>query len=428
MITWSYVFYFSFTCAAFMLGLLGLGFAVILPGVERFSKRFFLVYFIVLMACCFVSLIDVTLYAQPVPETVIYFVLVLECLLISVPLPMMTLYLLHCCRENMRNSRLLHAVLGLWMVFFILLVSARYTGVFYYAASDNYYYRGSLYPLLVLPLVMIQILNLAGMIRYRKRISPKIRYSFLIAILPMTAVLLVQMFIDVFPLLDISIVLSALAMYGLILSEQIKEDLRHQREIANQRAKIMVLEMRPHFIYNTLTSVYCLCNQDPKLARRVIMDFTTYLRRNFTAIASETPVPFSSELEHTRAYLAVEKAQYEDSLFVDYDTPHTRFRVPPLTLQLLVENAIKHGRDPYAGAFHISIRTKKTDAGSEIIVADDGRGFDPDETKEYGIALNNIRQRLKIMCGGSLEISAGNGGGTVVTVTIPDSSEKQKRV
>ena len=56
-----------------------------------------------------------------------------------------------------------------------------------------------------------------------------------------------------------------------------------------------------------------------------------------------------------RAYLAVEQAQYEDSLFVDYDTPHIRFRVPPLTLQPIVENAVKHGRDPYAGPFHISV-------------------------------------------------------------------------
>jgi len=70
------------------------------------------------------------------------------------------------------------------------------------------------------------------------------------------------------------------------------------------------------------------------------------------------------ELEHARAYLAVEQAQYEDSLFVEYDTPHLMFRVPPLTLRSIVENAVWHGRAPYAGPFHISIRTWKTDSGS----------------------------------------------------------------
>ena len=184
--------------------------------------------------------------------------------------------------------------------------------------------------------------------------------------------------------------------------------------------------MRPNFIYNTMTSIYCLCNQTPQLARQVIMDFTTYLRKNFTAIASTEPIPFSSELEHTRAYLAVEQAQYEDSLFVDYDTPHTFFRVPPLTLQPIVENAIKHGRDPYVGPFHISIRTRKTTSGSEIVVADNGRWFDSVDDGEPHIALRNIQQRLRIMCGGCLMITPGESGGTVVTVVIHDIAGTQE--
>ncbi|MBQ7193859.1 MAG: histidine kinase, partial [Synergistaceae bacterium] len=206
-------------------------------------------------------------------------------------------------------------------------------------------------------------------------------------------------------------VLSMLSLYGLILSDQLEQYM-------NQRNSIMVLEMRPHFIYNTMTSIYCLCGQNPQLARQVIMDFTTYLRKNFNAIASAVPIPFTSELEHTRAYLAVEQAQYEDSLFVEYDTPHTCFRVPPLTLQPIVENAVKHGRDPYAGPFRISIRTRKTDSGSEIIVEDNGRGFDPDNYRKAHTALANIRQRLKMMCKGEMTITPRKEGGTMVKVTI----------
>lgn len=162
------------------------------------------------------------------------------------------------------------------------------------------------------------------------------------------------------------------------------------------------------------------------MARQVIMDFTNYLRKNFTAVASAEPIPFSSELEHVKAYLAVEQALYEDSLFVDYDTPHTSFRVPPLTLQPIVENAVKHGRDPYAGPFQISIRTRKMDSGSEIVVADNGRGFDPAETAEPHIALKNIQQRLEILCNAHLDIAANDGGGTVVTVTIPDHDTQEQ--
>ena len=118
----------------------------------------------------------------------------------------------------------------------------------------------------------------------------------------------------------------------------------------------------------------------------------------------------------------MEQALYEDSLFVEYDTPHTWFRVPPLTLQPIVENAVKHGRDPYAGPFHISIRTRKTNSGSEIVVADNGRGLLPSDNEEPHIALKNIEERLEIMCGGSLTITPGDSSGTVVKLTIPDSA------
>ena len=422
---WVDIFYFFIGGVALVLSTLGLWFTAIMPGIDRWSKRFFLSYFFVLMMCCLFGSAEVIFYYYPVSIPAMYFVVILDSMLLALPLPMLTVYLLHCCGENMRSSKLLYSVLCMLGVHFVHLAITPFTEFFLYVMPNGRWYRGVGYQLAVLPLIVIMLLNLAGVIRFRKRISHKIFLSFLASIVPTTAAFFVQLFFEVFPLIDIGYVISALSMYGLILSDQITHDLNHQREIANQRANIMVLQMRPHFIYNTMTSIYCLCNQNPKLARQVIMDFTTYLRKNFTAIASAEPIPFSSELEHTQAYLAVEQAQYEDGLFVDYDTPHTSFRVPPLTLQPIVENAIKHGRDPYAGPFHVSIRTRKTDSGSEIIVADNGRGFTPNDDGEAHIALKNIQQRLRIMCDGSLTITPNDGGGTVVTVIIPYRAEEE---
>ena len=177
--------------------------------------------------------------------------------------------------------------------------------------------------------------------------------------------------------------------------------------------------MRPHFIYNTMMSIYYLCRQNPDLAQQVTLDFTTYLRKNFTAIASDRLIPFSEELEHTRAYLAVEQAQFDGRLFVDYDTPHMDFSVPPLTLQPIVENAVKHGMDPDAEPLHIWIRTGRTASGSEITVENSGAPFEPADDGEPHIALGNIRQRLEMMCRGQMTITPREGGGTVVKVTIP---------
>jgi len=429
-ISWNDFFYFFIIGVTELLSGLGLWFTVIMPGIDRVSKLFFRSFFIVLMLCCFTGLVDTFLRLYPIP-TVIRFLQIPECLLLAHPLPMLTFFLVYCCGENMRRSKLLRAVLGLWAVYFVLVTSGLFTDAFYFVTPDRQVHRGPWYPLMLLPAIVIALLNLAAVIRRRKMLSRKVYLCFLVALIPITVTVLVQLFMDVILLMCICTVLFALSMYGFILSDQIERDLRRQqeiaeqqREIAQQRASIMVLQMRPHFIYNTMTSIYCLCSRDPKKAQQVVMDFTTYLRKNFTAVASESPISFTSELEHTRAYLDVELAQYAKSLSVDYDTPHTLFRLPPLTLQPIVENAVKHGRDPDLSPLHISIRTRKTDSGSEITVLDNGRGFDPDDNSDPGIALKNIRQRLEMMCGGSMTIQPRDGGGTVVTVTIPDSAAK----
>ena len=107
-------------------------------------------------------------------------------------------------------------------------------------------------------------------------------------------------------------------------------------------------------------------------------------------------------------------------LFVEYDTSHTLFRLPPLTLQPIVENAVKHGLDPDAEPLRIRIQTRETDDGSLILVEDNGPGYEPADDEPH-IALANIRQRLKLMCGGQLTITPREGGGTAVKMTIPEN-------
>ena len=411
-----------------MLSMIVIWFSTVIPGMDRWSRRFFRSYFMVFILCCLSSLGETALYQFHAPGIAIYTVMITGSLFLSLPLPMLTVYLLHYCGESILQSRLLKTVTGLMFIFCLVLAGSSVIDGFWYVTPDWQYYRGPLYPLLPLPLIAILIINFSGTLHRRKQLPRKVFLSFLVALVPVSVAMIIQLFVDAFLFLDISYVLSGLSMYRFVLVDQIERDQCRQREIAsqkieiaNQRADIMVLQMRPHFIYNTMMSIYYLCKQDPDQAQQVTLDFTTYLRKNFTAIASAEMIPFSSELEHTRAYLAVEQALYKNTLIVDYDTQHTFFRIPPLTLQPIVENAVKHGRDPYTGPLHISILTKKTDSGSEITVKDSGRGFDPAGTAEPGIALENIRQRLEMMCGGSMTITPGDGGGTEVTVVIPDS-------
>ena len=409
-----------FLCGAMLLlTALGLGIAAIMPGLSRWSKRFFMAFFSVFVLCVGAYFADTIVYRSAnlalAEKIAVYF----EYLLTSILMPMMLVYLLHCCGESWRNSRLFAAVVILWGVYFILLGITQFTTCFYYVTPDNRCFRGPWHPLLMAPLTGIMLLTLAGLFRWRDRLSRKHLWAFLVYLVPMTVAILIHSFVYVPLFLTVSITLCALSMFGIILSEEVDHYIRQQREIAHQRASIMVLQMRPHFIYNTMMSIYYLCKQDPDQAQQVTLDFTTYLRKNFSAIASEDTILFSEELEHTRAYLAVEQAQFDDRLFVDYDTPHTLFRVPPLTLQPIVENAVKHGMDPDYEPLHISIRTRKTDSGSEITVEDNGPGFDPAEDDEPHIALANIRERLEMMCGGRLEIASREAGGTAVRLLVP---------
>ena len=418
MITWFTVFTFSVISAALLLSLLGRWLTAIIPLIDRWSKRFFFAYFTALMACSLVSLVDLIIY-QYIGTTWERIFGFLEVLLLSVPLPMLTAYLLHSCKKDIKKNTVFRVVEGCWMMFSLLLVSTLFTDHIYYITPDGQFQRGAWFPLLIVPLSVIMILNLAYLIRRKGLLSQKYYHGFLIAIIPITAVLIVHIFVDVTALIDISTVLSAISMFGLIISEQIEQNFRQQQEIARQRASVNVLQMRPHFIYNTMMSIYYLIAQDTDKAQKITLDFSTYLRKNFTALATDGAVPFTEELEHTRAYLEVEQTRFEDSLFVEFDTPHTRFRLPPLTLQPIVENAIKHGLDPELSPLHITIKTRKTENGCELTIEDTGPGFGVNDNNEPHIALANIKERLEMMCGGTLTISPRENGGTIVKVFVP---------
>lgn len=409
--------------AAIMLALLGLVVSVAMPASDRWNKRFFIAYFTVLVLYIGFCTADAFTYRRSdmrAAQTVIYYFETLFCTLL---LPMLTAYILRCSGEDWLHSPAFRLAAALWGLGFVLLNIAPFSTWFYYATPENSFSRGPLYPLLLLPPGAIVFLNLACVIRRRFRLPRRYVTAFLVGLFPIALTLLVHLVYSAFDLFAIAISICAFSMFLIILYDQGAQVLRQEREIANQRASIAVLQMRPHFIYNTLMSIYCLCDQDPQKARQVTKDFTNYLRRNFNAVASDSTIPFSAELEHTRAYLAVEQAQFEDMLLVEYDTPVTNFRLPPLTLQPLVENSVKHGMNPYSGPLHVSVRTRRTEAGIEVIVEDNGPGFDSDDESKPNTTLANIRQRMEMMCGGSLAIRPRDGGGTVATVTIPDRQE-----
>ena len=323
------------------------------------------------------------------------------------------------CASPGGKSTLLRAGIAIWFVYLTILVIAQFTTIFYYYTPDGQFVLGPWYPAGMIPMIALLTLCTAGVVRRRDKLSKRRFHALLVFLVPLTVGILAHLFVPVYLLVDIGITASALSMFFIVIFEQIEQDIQLRQKITEQRGKIAVLQMRPHFIHNTMTSIYYLCEQDPKKAQQVTMDFNTYLRKNFNAIAKDEAIPFSEELEHTRAYLAVEQAQFESKLVIDFNIAHTQFRVPPLTLQPLAENAVKHGMNPQTVPLRVVIKTRKVGSASEIIVEDNGPGFDHTLADDPHTTLAVIRQRLKLMCKGRLEFESRKDGGTVAKVIIP---------
>ena len=202
--------------------------------------------------------------------------------------------------------------------------------------------------------------------------------------------------------------------------------LQMERELQNSRISIMLSQIKPHFLYNALTVIQALCGIDPRAAENAVSEFSDYLRGNMNALTEEKPIPFSKELEHTQHYLALEQLRFGDQLRVEFDLGPTLFRLPTLSLQPLVENAIRYGvRGKAEGVGTLRISTRETPAFYEVTVTDDGPGFDPASVIQDSshVGINNVRRRMELMCGGSLMIESAPGAGTHAILRIPKNAE-----
>lgn len=196
-------------------------------------------------------------------------------------------------------------------------------------------------------------------------------------------------------------------------------------QLAESRISTMMSQIRPHFIYNTLGSIEALCGIDPEKAGELVHNFAKYLRGNFGELDNPKPILMSREMDHVQYYVRIENVRFPDMTFL-FEMDSNDFHIPALTIQPIVENAIKHGLMKLPRGGTIRIVSYETDTHYCVSVEDDGIGFDPgeltDERKHIG--LRNIRERLKAMVGGNLEIESTVGVGTKVLITIPKEGEK----
>nr|WP_304216102.1 sensor histidine kinase [Fredinandcohnia onubensis] len=197
--------------------------------------------------------------------------------------------------------------------------------------------------------------------------------------------------------------------------------------------KVLQAQISPHFLFNTLNTILSLVRRDPTKARKLLVSLSHFLRQNLS-VTTQNVTTLEQELRQVRAYLEIEETRFVDKLKVSYKVEEAALyqHIPPLTLQPIVENAIKHGMKNRDGDFQVSISIQKGNDCVYVKVEDNGMGMSKERASEIcvtpiksekgsGVALYNVNRRLTMHFGekSALAIKSEVNKGTEIAFSIP---------
>lgn len=325
-------------------------------------------------------------------------------------------------REHAKVTFLIAHIVGVICgIYEIFVLTSPFTGYLFTIGSDGFYHYGTLKALSFSmdPIMMIVVIILT--LRYRKSLKIKgILYLVSINVLCIPTMLWWDGW---YPVPEYVVVTFYFGLIFILFHGELETQLLNkEKELNDMKINLMLSQIEPHFIYNTLNTIGALCTKDPKEAEKTVNQFARYLRNNLNSLSAPEMTPFERELEHTKIYVSIEQKRFQKKVRVEYDTPETKFMVPALSLQPIVENAIRYGIRSKKEGGTVRIRTAAEDQCYAVIVEDDGVGFDvstlPDDGKGH-IGIWNVKNRLKAMCRGDLQITSTPGVGTKVVLYIP---------
>ncbi|MDK8181414.1 ATP-binding protein [Paenibacillus sp. UMB4589-SE434] len=203
-------------------------------------------------------------------------------------------------------------------------------------------------------------------------------------------------------------------------------------QLVHSERDMLRAQIKPHFLFNSINTILWMSKRDSDETRKLLHALSDFLRGSFDFDNQEIEVPFADELRIIEAYLSLERARFGSRLKVEYNLEERNFAVPPLLLQPIVENAVRHGIMEKVEGGTIVITSRRVEMWIELSVSDDGVGMDIDRIdldkkvhgaflfgdKRGGIGLSNINRRIRSLYGTSLSIADREGGGTVVTMRI----------
>lgn len=302
-------------------------------------------------------------------------------------------------------------------------VASLFNGMFFAVDPDVGYVRGPLFWLAQVIPVVLHLRNATIVVRYRTCLERKELLGFAGYIaLPIVAEAIQVAWFGI-ALMNTAVSFAILLVFLSIQSERKALLARREQELAEARSDIMLSQIQPHFLYNTLAAIRELCASDPAEAARAVTDFSSFLRENMASLTSKEPIPFERELRHTTTYLNLEQRRFGSRLRVEFDVESLDFALPPLTVQALAENAVRHGVSMREEGGCVRIASHDDGRAHVVTVSDDGMGFDEhalaDGDARMHIGIQNVRMRLAEGCRGTLEVRSRPGEGTMATISVP---------
>ena len=306
-----------------------------------------------------------------------------------------------------------YIILAICSIYILLSVISLFNGMFFSFDENGCFVNGPMYGLVRAFDLIVIIIGIFWVMYYRKILTLR-EISFLISfnVLPLLSMTL-QRFWEPIPQY-MAVTLSLIVIYVLFHGEI-------TRQLADSRISIMLSQIQPHFMHNMLTTIMYMCRTEPEEAEKTVGQFADYLRANMDSLSLKQCIQFETELKHVKTYWSLEEKRFGDKIRAVYDIQENSFMLPSLTIQPIVENAVKHGMRK-GKQLTVTIRTYSDVNNYYVEINDDGRGFDVNAFENDGkshIGIKNVQQRLKMMCGGELMVNSVPDQGTDAVIKIP---------
>ena len=301
----------------------------------------------------------------------------------------------------------------------LLLIVNIFTHFMYEVSESNVYQRNTAFFIIYLVEGLVWAADTVLFFLNRKALPKLVRRTFYISLFFLVVTTVLQF---VFPQIAFYDVMIAMSIVFLLFGEQIRmrdQLAERDEQLSQQKVKLLQRQVSPHFIYNSLTAIQALPG-NPEETKKAIGDFAKYLRESLSTIDQNTLIPFAKELENVQIYFRLEKIRFGKTLQVEFDIKETEFELPAMCVQILAENAVKHGVSVRREGGTVRITTKREGDDIVITVEDNGVGFDVTKQMDAShIGIDNVRSRVKTLVGGELFIESEIDKGTIATIRFP---------